>query len=125
MENKVTVLHYQSLLDICLQTTGSIEGIFAFALLNGMSITDLPEPGNILSIPVSKEDGNEALGDDRILNYYRAHDIRPVTGLKAGGNGNGGNCLFAGGMFEAGLFASCSDETNLFMAGIFENGFFK
>ena len=36
----ITVLHNQSLLDLALQHTGTIESIFELAVLNEKSITD-------------------------------------------------------------------------------------
>lgn len=76
MENEVTVLQYQSLLDICLQTTGNIEGILELAMKNGMSCSDLPQAGTKV-IPIDKE-----TGDRRILEYYKANGIRPATGYQ-------------------------------------------
>lgn len=74
MANKVTVLLGQSLVDLCLQTTGSIDGLFAFVLHNGLSITDTPEAGSSLKTI----DGNT---DKRIHGYYAAHHVRPATGI--------------------------------------------
>ena len=37
---QVVVLHNQSLLDLALQHTGTIESIFELAMLNNLSITD-------------------------------------------------------------------------------------
>ena len=52
---QVVVLHNQSLLDLALQHTGTIESIFELAMLNNLSITDDVVAGKVLTIP-RKED---------------------------------------------------------------------
>ena len=60
----ITVLHNQSLLDLALQHTGTIESIFELAVLNEKSITDDMVAGTSLLIgEISNKD---------ILNYYTA-----------------------------------------------------
>ena len=67
----ITVLHNQSLLDLALQHTGTIESIFELAVLNEKSITDDMVAGTSLLIgEISNKD---------ILNYYTAKGIQPVT----------------------------------------------
>ena len=36
---QITVLHNQSLLDVCLQHAGTIEGVFELAMANDLNIT--------------------------------------------------------------------------------------
>lgn len=96
MENKITALQGQTLIDLTLQTTGSIEGLFEFAAANGRSITDLPVPGEVLK--QVQHDKNE---NRQIMNYYRAHDIRPVTRLEMGPESE---TLFEEGLYEEKLF---------------------
>lgn len=72
---QVTVLHNQSLLDVCLQHTGSIEGVFELAMNNNLSITDDIQVGKILNLP-------EGITTDKdILNYYKAKNIQPATAI--------------------------------------------
>ena len=67
----ITVLHNQSLLDLALQHTGTIESIFELALLNEKSITDDMVTGASLLIgEISNKD---------ILSYYTAKNIQPAT----------------------------------------------
>lgn len=94
MDTKVTALNGQSLADICLQETGTIAGLFELAMANGKSITDVPEPGERLVIPESIETVRE------VRNYFKAHNIRPVTGLEVPEP----QTLFEMGLFEMGLF---------------------
>lgn len=46
---KITVQYRQNLADIALQACGSLEAIFAIAERNGMSITDTPAVGQVLT----------------------------------------------------------------------------
>lgn len=67
----ITVLHNQSLLDLALQHTGTIESIFELAVLNEKSVTDDMVAGASLLIgEISNKD---------ILNYYTAKNIQPAT----------------------------------------------
>ena len=67
----ITVLHNQSLLDLALQHTGTIESIFELAVLNEKSVTDDMVAGASLLIgEISNKD---------ILNYYTAKSIQPDT----------------------------------------------
>lgn len=72
---RATVLYMQSLFDVVLQLTGSIEGVVAVARLNGIGITDDLEAGQKLNIP-----DNVELYDD-IINYYKAKKVKPATAL--------------------------------------------
>ena len=69
----VTVLHNQSLLDLALQHTGTIESIFEFAEANALNITDDVRAGRTLVLPA------EAFTNKDILGYYTAKNIQPAT----------------------------------------------
>ena len=69
----VTVLHNQSLLDLALQHTGTIESIFEMAGANALNITDDVVAGNTLVLPA------EAFTNKDILGYYTAKNIQPAT----------------------------------------------
>jgi len=70
---QVVVLHNQSLLDLALQHTGTIENIFELAMLNNLSITDDVVAGKVLTIPT------ESFTNKDILTYYIAKKIQPAT----------------------------------------------
>ena len=72
---KITVRDRQNLWDLCLQYTGSLEGVFDLALANGLSLTDSLEAGQQLELP----DGLET--DPDIRTYFQDNDIVPATAL--------------------------------------------
>ena len=69
----VTALHNQSLLDLALQHTGTIESIFEFAEANTINITDDAQAGKTLVLPA------EAFTNKDILGYYTAKNLQPAT----------------------------------------------
>ena len=69
----ITVLHNQSLLDLALQHTGTIESVFELAGANVLNITDDVVAGNTLVLPA------EAFTNKDILGYYTAKNIQPAT----------------------------------------------
>ena len=69
----ITVLHNQSLLDIALQHTGTIESVFEFAEANSINITDDVQAGKTLVLPA------EAFTNKDILGYYTAKNLQPAT----------------------------------------------
>ena len=69
----ITALHNQSLLDLALQHTGSIESVFEFAEANAINITDDLVAGKTLALPA------EAFSNKDILNYYTAKNLQPAT----------------------------------------------
>lgn len=72
---QITLLHNQSLLDACLQHTGTIEGVFELAMANGLAITDDMEAGQVMKL-------TEDIKKDRdIFNYYTAKNIKPATAI--------------------------------------------
>lgn len=71
--NKVIVQKGQSLLDISVQVSGTIENVFVIAKANELSITDELPTGMELLIP-------EGLKEiKRVKNYYKQHNIIPGT----------------------------------------------
>lgn len=73
---QIVILHNQSLLDTCLQHTGTIESLFEVALANDISVTDDLTAGQVLSLTLSEGEGTK---DKDILNYYTAKNIQPAT----------------------------------------------
>ncbi|MDY3547365.1 hypothetical protein PG291_01955 [Riemerella anatipestifer] len=72
---QITALHNQTLLDVCLQHTGTIECVFELAMANDLSITDDVQAGAVLQLP-------EDIKKDRdIFNYYAAKGIQPATAI--------------------------------------------
>ncbi|WP_454998949.1 hypothetical protein [Capnocytophaga gingivalis] len=69
----VTVLHNQSLLDLALQHTGTIESVFKLAEANALNITDDVVAGKTLVLPA------EAFSNKDILGYYTAKNLQPAT----------------------------------------------
>jgi len=69
----ITVLHNQSLLDLALQHTGTIESVFELAGANALNITDDVVAGKTLVLPA------EAFTNKDILGYYTAKNLQPAT----------------------------------------------
>jgi len=76
MSKQITVLAKQSLLDIAIQTRGTISAAFELALLNKVSVTDVIEVGTVLNYDVTTENTD-------ILGYYTKKNIKPATALSA------------------------------------------
>lgn len=74
---KVIILTHQSILDIAIQHTGSVENCFAIAVANGFSVSDL------LSAGLSSEIPEDVLKNTDVLNQYNAKNIQPATGWTA------------------------------------------
>ena len=72
---KVIVLNNQSLIDVAIQHTGTIENAFKIAVANGLSLTDELQPGAQLIIPEDVQMNND------VVNYFAAKGIQPATGL--------------------------------------------
>ena len=72
---KVIVLNNQSLIDVAIQHTGTIENAFKIAVANGLSLTDELQPGAQLIIPADVEMNSD------VVNYFSAKGIQPATGL--------------------------------------------
>lgn len=73
MKEKITPLNRQSLLDVALQTSGSIEAAFDLAEANDISISEpLETDAALRSVPVV---------DQKVVDRYEAADVRPATEL--------------------------------------------
>lgn len=72
---KTIVLHNQSLLDIAIQHTGSVENAFAIAVANGMAVSDVLTVGSSLLIPTSVKTDND------VLYYYTTKNLQPATAI--------------------------------------------
>ncbi|MBB4807466.1 hypothetical protein HNP38_002772 [Chryseobacterium defluvii] len=71
---KVLSLNNQSILDVALQHTGSVENCFAIAVVNGHSVSD------VLSVGLPVEIPEDVFKNTDVLNYYNAKKIEPATG---------------------------------------------
>ena len=69
------ILHNQSLLDLAVQHTGSVENTFALAVVNGLSLTDDLPAGTEINLPDSVNK------DSDVLNYYTAKRLQPATAV--------------------------------------------
>lgn len=72
---EITVLHNQSILDIAIQHTGIATNAYEIAKINGLTISDILTPGQMLEIPEGIEK------DLDIVNYYKSKGIQPATSL--------------------------------------------
>jgi len=71
----IQILHNQSLLDIAIQHTGSVENAFKIAELNKIPVSETLTAGTSILIP------DHVINDESILNYYKAKEIQPATSL--------------------------------------------
>ena len=71
-----TILHNQSLLDLAIQHTGSVENAFILALQNGKSLTDDLESGEALNLEPTTINQNKD-----ILSYYQSKKLQPATAV--------------------------------------------
>jgi len=94
LKNKINIKSNQTLLDISVQETGTVESVVDFVLENNVSITQVLIAGNEILVPVN------AVNNVEILNYYKKENILPATGETY----VDGNVLFENGLFENGLF---------------------
>ncbi len=69
---EVKVRHRQTLSDICLQVYGTLDGIVALALQNGIPVSGELQPGLVLSCP-------DVTYDNYLQTYVRKNDIVPAT----------------------------------------------
>lgn len=68
---QVEIKDNQSLLDIAIQYCGSAEAAYQFAVLNGLSVTDDLQKGNVLAAP--------AVVNVDIARYYANRALTPAT----------------------------------------------
>jgi hypothetical protein len=71
-----TALPRQSLFDIALMTSGSVESALALASLNNLSVTDMPESGHVLNVPAD-------VVRPAVVRHYAVNRIAPATDLSA------------------------------------------
>jgi len=64
----------QSLVDVALQELGNVEALFDLADANGLAITDLLTPGQVLAVPASTS------AVPSLADYFRARQQRINTG---------------------------------------------
>jgi hypothetical protein len=67
----VTVLSNQSLLDIAVQVSGTVEAAFALAVDNEISVTDKLAPGDVIT---TGQPQNRDIAD-----YYKNKNLKPAT----------------------------------------------
>lgn len=77
MEKQITVIAKQSLLDIAIQGSGTIETVFDVATDNNLNITDTLTPGKMLNIPDAED------SDADITTYYTNKQLRPISEYEA------------------------------------------
>lgn len=70
------VLAGQSLTDVALRVYGSADGAIVLAEENGLEVTDVLEPGQVLEYQPEK------VMNKGIVQYYVAQDVRPATAMK-------------------------------------------
>lgn len=68
---KVTPLDRQSVIDVAIQTSGSVEAAFALSAKNDISISEAIAPGSELEMV--------AVVDKLVLSRYEARGVRPAT----------------------------------------------
>ena len=71
---QITVKNNQSIFDIALLKTGSIEEAINMSILFGISITDIIEAGTVL-------DFTPIITSKKILNYFENNKLTPATAL--------------------------------------------
>ncbi|WP_312394742.1 hypothetical protein [Chryseobacterium sp.] len=69
------VLKNQSLLDIAIQTTGTVDNCFAIAVANGFSVSDFLLQDKALFV------SDELANNTDVLYNYSLRQIKPATGL--------------------------------------------
>ncbi len=68
----ITVISNQNIFDLAIQELGTFEEVLELAILNGISVTDLIEPGqNFLVKGTPKKD---------IKNFFKNQDLNIATG---------------------------------------------
>jgi hypothetical protein len=67
------ILHNQSILDMAIQHTGTVENSFAIAISNGISISDALSAGLTLDVPDSIQKNTD------VYEYFTVKEIKPAT----------------------------------------------
>jgi hypothetical protein len=80
VDKQTKVMPGQTLLDLAMQQLGSIEAVFALALLNNMSITNDLTAGGVINYSLTPY-------SPRILKVYTDNGYKPASGLNIPGGG--------------------------------------
>lgn len=70
----VKVKDRQTMLDVALQTSGSLEGLMALAIANGKSVTDELADGEVLQVV--------EVVDVTVVERYKVDGVNPATGTE-------------------------------------------
>jgi len=78
---KVIAINSQSILDIAIQVHGSVDQAFAFALANGLSVTDEIQAGSEIQVP-----SDETYKNIDLTNYFQRKHITTYKALPEQGD---------------------------------------
>lgn len=73
--NTITVSERQTLLDVAVIATGSVEGAFAMAVANNLPIDYAPANGTTLQVP--------EIINPEVVSRYQVHHINPATAAES------------------------------------------
>ena len=71
---RIIVKDRQTLLDVAIQTSGSLEGLIALAIVNGRSVTDELADGEELQ--------EAEVVDSNVVERYKVEEIFPATEIE-------------------------------------------
>lgn len=71
-KRNIQILAGQSVLDVAVQTAGSVEAAIALATVNGLSITDDPQLVELRTTDVQNKS---------IAGYYSRNELKPATAV--------------------------------------------
>ena len=71
-KRNIQTLEGQSLLDIAVQTAGSVEAAIEMAMVNDLSVTDDLEPAELRTADIQNKS---------IAGYYERNSIKPATAV--------------------------------------------
>lgn len=74
MDKKIIISEKQTLLDIAIQETGSLESVFEIAEANGLVVSDILEPGLELKIP------GGLIIDTDVFSFFQSNGLFPANG---------------------------------------------
>lgn len=72
--NTAVITSDQSLLDVAIQHSGSLEAAFDIAMQNDISLTDDTTPGQIVQLADEPDNAD-------ITNYYAVGNLQPATAI--------------------------------------------
>lgn len=97
--SSVSALKYQTLFDVVIQATGTLDGALAIAAANNLSVTSPIESGTDIEIPA------DITRDKAVVSYLSTRGIKPASG-------DGGAALPGWGAYWlAGSSAQASSQT--------------